>query len=158
VADAAITVAVPPASRVATKLAEAGRRSLAAALARARAGIEIDDLGRTVERTTQRLGFRVLRELGGHGVGRSIHEDPFIPNFGTHSHGRLTEGLVIAIEPIIAVGTRQVLMDANGWTYRTRDGSLAAHSEHTVVIQKGRPLVLTAASSNEVVRRGGVVP
>jgi methionyl aminopeptidase len=145
VADAAITVPMPPANAVGAKLAEAARRSLAAGLAQARAGVRIADVGKAIEGATQRHGFRVLRDLGGHGVGRAIHEEPWMPNFANHDHRRLPQGLVVAIEPIIAAGTREVVMDADGWTVRTRDGSLAAHWEHTIVIRRGRPLVLTAA-------------
>jgi methionyl aminopeptidase len=87
----------------------------------------------------------VIRELGGHGIGRSIHEEPSVPNFpDPFARARLTEGLVLTIEPIIAAGTSRVSLDADRWTLRTTDGSLAAHYEHTLVITRGDPILLTA--------------
>jgi len=88
----------------------------------------------------------VIRELGGHGVGRTIHERPSVPNFADRSaRERLTEGLVITIEPVIAAGNGRARLENDGWTFRTEDGSLAAHYEHTVVITRGKPVLLTAA-------------
>jgi methionyl aminopeptidase len=92
-----------------------------------------------------RRGFHVIKELGGHGIGRTIHEPPAVPNYADFSaRHKLTEGLVITIEPIIAAGTGEVLLDEDGWTYRTRDGSLSAHYEHTIVITRGEAALLTA--------------
>ena len=94
----------------------------------------------------RRRGFHVVRELGGHGIGRTIHEPPSVPNYADFSaQHKLTEGLVITIEPIIAAGTGEVSLDKDGWTYRTADGSLSAHYEHTIVITRGEPVLLTAA-------------
>jgi len=89
---------------------------------------------------------RHFKELGGHGIGRTIHEPPSVPNYAdfTAQH-KLTEGLVITIEPIISAGTERVVLDRDGWKYRMADGSLSAHYEHTVVITRGKPLLLTAA-------------
>ena len=91
-------------------------------------------------------GFHVVKELGGHGIGRTIHEPPSVPNYADFSAGhKLTEGLVITIEPIIAAGTGQVSLDQDRWTYRIVDRSLSAHYEHTIVITRGQPVLLTAA-------------
>jgi methionyl aminopeptidase len=88
----------------------------------------------------------VIRELCGHGVGRSIHETPQVPNFADpRARQRLTEGLVVTVEPILAAGSGRGVLGGDGWTVRTADGSLAAHYEHTVVITRGEPLLLTAA-------------
>jgi methionyl aminopeptidase len=103
------------------------------------------DIGRAVEQETHRCGFEVMRDLCGHGVGRTIHESPQVPNFFDRRHrDRLTEGLVITIEPILAAGSGRGELQRDKWTICTEDGSLAAHYEHTVVVTKGAPLVLTA--------------
>ncbi len=112
----------------------------------ARAGNRVYDIGRAVEAETHRRGFRVLRELCGHGVGRTIHEAPTVPNYyDARCKTRLTEGLVITIEPILAESTGIGELQDDRWTIRTADGSLSAHFEHTIVITKGAPLLLTAA-------------
>jgi methionyl aminopeptidase len=142
--DSAMTVPVPPVSNTASNLARCTERAFRQSLAAARAGNSVREIGRAVEREVRRRGFHVIRELGGHGIGRTIHEPPSVPNFADASnHARLTEGLVLTIEPIIAAGTRQVSLDADKWTLRTVDGSLAAHYEHTLVITRGEPIVLT---------------
>lgn len=145
IADAATTLVVPPASRTARRLVRCARRALDAALAGARHGTPLRELGRIVERSVRRDGFAVVRELGGHGVGRAIHEPPHIWNFAHPlERGRLQAGQVITIEPIVAAGSGEVLEDADGWTVRTRDGALSAHVEHTLLITHGAPTVLTA--------------
>ena len=99
-----------------------------------------------MERETHRCGFRVLRSLCGHGVGRTIHEAPSVPNYyDPRCRERLHEGLVITIEPIISVGSSEGELQSDKWTIRTADRSLSAHFEHTVVITKGAPILLTAA-------------
>jgi methionyl aminopeptidase len=106
----------------------------------------VHEIGRVVERETRRAGFRVIRELCGHGVGRTIHEPPSVPNYHEpRLRARLTEGLVITIEPIISTGDGQGVLQPDHWTIRTADGSLAAHYEHTIVITKREPILLTAA-------------
>jgi len=93
----------------------------------------------------RRRGYHVIRELGGHGIGRTIHEEPSVPNYpDPFARAQLTEGLVLTIEPIIAAGTSRITLDADKWTVRTSDGSLAAHYEHTLVITRGEPMVLTS--------------
>ena len=149
VADAARTVVVEPAGSVARRLVACAEAAFGAALGAARAGTRVNEIGRAIEREVRRHGFSVLRGLAGHGVGRTIHEPPDVPN--SYDPGQtdvLTEGLVLAIEPMIAAGSNRVVQDRDGWTIRTRDGSLSAHYEHTVVITRGRPMVLTAAGAS----------
>jgi len=146
VADAAKTVVLPPVSDEKRRLQECAEAALRKALAVARAGQPVYAIGRAVEAEVERRGFRVLRELFSHGVGRTIHEEPrLIPNYEDRRlKTRLADGMVITIEPIISVGSRRTADKADGWTIRTSDFSLAAHAEHSIVIQKGAPLVLTA--------------
>ena len=144
--DSAVSIEAPPGKGKARELARCAERAFRQALGAARAGNRTKDIGRAVEREVQRRGFHVIRELGGHGIGRTIHEPPSVPNYADFSaQHKLTEGLVITIEPIIASGTGNVTLDKDGWTVRTADGSLSAHYEHTIVITKGEPLLLTAA-------------
>ncbi|HEX2224349.1 MAG TPA: type I methionyl aminopeptidase [Thermoanaerobaculia bacterium] len=149
-ADAAITVVVPPAPETARRLAACAQEAFFQAMKAARVGNRVNDIGRAVEAEVRRQGFSVLRDLSGHGIGRSIHEEPSVPNYyDPYSRHPLTEGLVLAVEPIISAGTSarsaRTVTDADGWTVRTADGSLAAHFEHTIVITRGRPILLTAA-------------
>jgi methionyl aminopeptidase len=144
--DSAVSIEVPPASGKAHELARCAEKAFRQALSAARAGNRTKDIGRAIEREVRRRGFRVIPELGGHGVGRTIHEEPRVPNYAEpEARHKLTEGLVITIEPIIVAGNGYVSLDRDGWTVRTTDGSLSAHYEHTVVITKGAPLLLTAA-------------
>jgi methionyl aminopeptidase len=146
--DAAVSIEAPSAkpNTEARDLAHCAKRAFRQALGAARAGNLTKDIGRAVEREVRRRGFHVVKELGGHGIGRTIHEPPSVPNYADFSAmHKLTEGLVITIEPIIAAGTGNVSLDKDGWTYRTTDGSLSAHYEHTIVITRGEPVLLTAA-------------
>jgi methionyl aminopeptidase len=145
VADAALTVCVPPVSATGRGLVRAARGALDTAIAGARAGLPLRALGRAIERSVRRAGFRVIRELGGHGVGRRVHEEPHVANFDDPlAAGRLHEGLVIAVEPVVTSGAGAIYEDADGWTLRTRDRAPVAHAEHTLVITRGRPIVVTA--------------
>jgi len=145
-ADAAITVTVGEASEIALALARCAESAFHQAARQAHAGNRIYDIGRAVERETHRCGFRVIRGLCGHGVGRTIHEAPSVPNYyDPRCRERLHEGLVITIEPIIAVSSGEGELQDDKWTIRTADRSLSAHFEHTVVITKGAPILLTAA-------------
>ncbi|PYE53538.1 type I methionyl aminopeptidase [Deinococcus yavapaiensis] len=146
VADAALTVAVPPVSPVAQRLVACAEAAFEAAMQAARAGRPLNVIGRAVEAEVARRGFSLLRELQGHGVGRTIHEAPDVPNFYQPSLSKpLREGLVLAIEPMVSSGRSwRTRTRTDGWTICTRDGGLAAHYEHTVVITKRRPLILTA--------------
>ena len=146
IADAARSVVVKPASATAHNLVICARAAFHAALTVARAGVRVNEIGRAVEREVRRRGFSVIAGLSGHGVGRSIHEEPSVPNYyDPFQADVLTEGLVLTIEPMISAGSTQVVEDDDGWTLRTRDGSLSAHYEHTLVITRGSPVVLTAA-------------
>ncbi len=146
VADAAVTVALPPGPPVHEELRESAELAFARGASVARAGRPVNKIGRAVETVVRKRGFSVLPGLGGHGVGRTIHEPPTIPNYFDRRLNRpLTEGLVITIEPIIATVSDQTVESRDGWTIRTADGSPAAHHEHTLVITKGSPIVLTAA-------------
>jgi methionyl aminopeptidase len=143
-ADAAITVNVPPVQEVGTQLARCAESAFRKALKVAKAGERVYEIGREVERETRSAGFRVIRELCGHGVGRSIHEEPSVPNYADKRiRHRLTEGLVLTIEPILSAGTGHAELEDDGWTIRTTDGALSAHFEHTIVITRGEPLILT---------------
>lgn len=145
-ADAAITVPVGEVSSTDEKLVACAERAFQRALLVARAGFRIFEIGRAVEREVRRNGFSVIRELAGHGIGRTIHEQPRVPNFAdTTATQFLSEGMVITIEPIIAAGKGEVVMNSDGWTVSTADRSRSAHYEHTIVITRGRPIILTAA-------------
>src|SRR5215470_15187700 len=123
-------------------------RAFRQALPLARAGNRTKDVGRAIEREARRRGFSIVRELGGHGIGRTIHEEPSVPNWSDPTaRDLLTEGLVITIEPIIAERRGDVRLERDGWTVRTRDGGRSAHYEHTVVITRGAPILLTALAS-----------
>jgi len=146
IADAAVTVRVGAVSQAADALARCAERSFREATKVARAGNRVYEIGRAVEREVRRGGFSVIRELCGHGVGRAIHEPPTVPNYhDQRCRTRLTEGLVIAIEPIIAAGDGKAELQRDRWTVSTADGSLAAHYEHTIVITREAPILLTAA-------------
>ena len=145
-ADAAETVAVGTISREAERLIACAQRAFAKAMLVARAGFRTSEIGRAVEREVRRDGFSVIRELGGHGIGRTIHEEPRIPNYADpQARHVLTEGLVITVEPIIAAGSGRALLAPDGWTMKTADRRPSAHYEHTLVITKRTPLLLTAA-------------
>lgn len=125
-------------------LLSATRAALTDAMGEARAGAPVRNIGRAVERRARRAGFRVVRDLCGHGVGRHIHEAPNVPNtFDRRSRELLHEGLVITIEPFLTTGATSIFEDQDGWTLRTPDGSRGAQFEHTMVITRGAPIVLT---------------
>ncbi len=146
IADSATTVLLPPASAEARQLRRCARLAFGRAMRVARAGARLSEIGRAVETEVKRHGFSVIRDLTGHGVGRRIHESPAVPNFySALTRGRLREGQVLAVEPLISTRPTRVVTDSDGWTIRTENRSLSAHYEHTVVITKGEPLVLTAA-------------
>jgi methionyl aminopeptidase len=146
-ADAAITVGVGAVSMDALTLVSAAERALARAIGVARAGVRLNEIGRAVQSEVEEAGFFVLPQLGGHGIGRTIHEPPSVPNHYVASDETvLTDGLVITIEPIIsATSGRSVGPGSDGWTISTADRGLSAHVEHTIVVTRGAPVVLTAA-------------
>lgn len=145
-ADAAVTVPVGTVSDEAQRLVDCAERAFRKAMLVARAGFRVWEIGRAVEREVRRSGFSVIRDLGGHGIGRTIHEEPHVPNYADpEAHQILSEGLVITVEPIIAAGSGRAVLAEDGWTVRTADGQPSAHYEHTLVITKGEPILLTAA-------------
>ncbi|GGK60226.1 type I methionyl aminopeptidase [Rufibacter glacialis] len=108
------------------------------------AGARIGDIGHAVQTHVEQFGYGVVRELVGHGLGRSLHEGPEVPNYGKRGQGmKLQEGLVLAIEPMVNLGSRHVVQENDGWTIRTRDKKPSAHFEHTVVVRKGKAEILT---------------
>jgi methionyl aminopeptidase len=145
-ADAAETVAVGEVPEASRRLMECAERAFEKAMLVARAGFRVSEIGRMVEREVRRNGFSVIRDLGGHGIGRTIHEEPRVPNYADPgANSILTEGLVITVEPIIAAGSGRVVLAKDGWTVRTADGKPSAHYEQTLVITKREPMLLTAA-------------
>lgn len=146
-ADTGASFAVGAVSARDLELLAVTRQALAAGMREARAGNTLREIGRAVEKRAQRSGFAVVRNLCGHGVGRFIHEPPNVPN--TKAEGartRLWEGLVITIEPFLTTGASTYYEADDGWTLRTPDGSRGAQFEHTMVITKGEPIVLTLAA------------
>lgn len=145
-ADAAVTVIAGAAGETAAELVRCAETAFRLGTREARAGNRVNEIGRAVEREARRCGFSVLRDLCGHGVGRGIHEAPSVPNYHEpRCRSRLTEGLVITIEPIVSAGSGLSELQPDSWTIRTADRSLSAHYEHTVVITRGAPILLTAA-------------
>ena len=143
-ADACVSVP-GDAPRSTVKLAAASRTALNRALAIARAGVPINHIGAAIQASVEADGYSVCTDLMGHSIGRHIHEQPNIPNFDAPGfHQPLTDGLVVTIEPIIAAGHGAVREGGDGWTIKTRDRSVSAHTEHTIVVTAGAPLILTA--------------
>lgn len=144
-ADAAITVAVGgAASPEATRLMKVGRDALFKGVEQARPGNRLSDIGHAVQDYVERHGYSVVRDLVGHGIGRSLHEDPHVPNYGKPGKGvRLEEGMTLAIEPMVNAGGFEVETLGDSWTVVSRDGSLSVHFEHTVAITKNGPDILT---------------
>lgn len=145
IVDAAITVPVGQVDDATKKLLSATERSLAAGIAKAIPGNHIGDISNAIQKEIEGAGFKVVKELGGHGVGDLVHEEPFIPNFGRPGEGEiLEEGMVLALEPISTAGKASVVLAPDGYTYRTKDGSRSAHFEHTILIEKSGARVITA--------------
>lgn len=146
VADSAYTFAVGEIDPEAQRLLDVCQAALAAGIEQAVAGNRIGDISAAVQRTTEEAGFSVVRTLVGHGVGRTMHEEPQIPNFGEPGRGpTLAAGMTLAIEPMINAGGPRVFLAGDGWSISTADGSLSAHFEHTVAVTGEGPLVLTAS-------------
>ncbi len=144
VADAARTFPVGPITPVAQKLLDTTAGSLFAAVPQCRAGNRLGDVSHAIQRHVEAEGFSIIRSLVGHGIGRDMHEDPQIPNYGPPGRGpRLEEGMVLAIEPMVTAGRHQVEMADDHWSIFTQDGSLAAHFEFTIAITADGPRVLT---------------
>jgi methionyl aminopeptidase len=122
-------------------------------------GKRVGDIGFAVQSYTESFGYGVVRELVGHGVGKKLHESPEVPNYGRRGEGaKLKEGMVIAIEPMINLGKRQISVDKDGWTIRTQDRKPSAHFEHTVAVGKEGPIILTTfAPIEEVIKTSTVL-
>jgi methionyl aminopeptidase len=145
IADAATTILLPPIRSIAIRLKRSASEALRAALDTARSGERVSVIGKAVESEARQSGLAVVRELCGHGVGRKIHESPSVPNYENRfSRDMLTDGLVIAVEPMLTESPSRAVQANDGWTIRTRNGCLAVHEEHTIVITQGAPLVMTA--------------
>jgi methionyl aminopeptidase len=144
--DSAVTVPVGAISDQAARLLKVTEESLYRGLAQVRAGARVSDIGAAVQDHVEAAGFSVVREFVGHGIGAKLHEEPQIPNYGTPGRGpRLAEGMVLAIEPMVNIGKPAVKVLADGWTAVTKDGSLSAHFEHTVVVTATGCRILTRA-------------
>jgi methionyl aminopeptidase len=144
VADSAITLPIGPVSEQAYALIGVCQKGLEAAIGQCYAGNRLGDISHAVQEVVEAKGFGVVRALVGHGVGRSMHEDPQIPNYGPAGRGpKLAPGMVFAIEPMITAGSFGVRAGDDGWAVYSDDGSLAAHCEHSVAITEGEPRILT---------------
>jgi methionyl aminopeptidase len=142
--DAAITVAVGEISDEKKKLMEVTERSLAIGIENAKASNKVHDISAAVQEYVEANGFSVVRDLCGHGVGKFLHEDPSVPNFGKRGTGpRLRQGMTIALEPMVNLGAYEVITAPDGWTILTRDGLPSAHFEHTILISNGTAEILT---------------
>jgi methionyl aminopeptidase len=152
VADSAVTLPIGAVEAEARRLLDVTAESLEAGLAECREGRRLGDVSHAIQEVVEAAGFSVVRSLVGHGVGKEMHEDPQIPNFGDPGRGpRLEEGMVFAIEPMVDAGGYDVAVAEDGWAIHTVDGSLSAHFEHTVVVGKKSPRVMTRRRSE----RGG---
>lgn len=144
ITDGAITVPVGKISKEAKELIKVTKKALELAVKAAKPGNTTGDIGHAVESFVKPLGYGIVRILSGHGVGYSVHEDPYIPNYGTPGRGeKLVPGMVIAIEPMLNLGTGVVCSTDDEYTYVTKDGKLSAHFEHTVAITEKGPVILT---------------
>ena len=155
VADSAITLSMGAVEAEALRLLDVTRESLEAGIAQCHEGARLGDLSHAVQEVVEAAGFSVVRSLVGHGVGREMHEDPQIPNYGDPGRGpRLEEGWVLAIEPMVNAGGHEVFVADDGWSISTGDGSLSAHFEHTVAVGSKAPRVLTRRRSETGGARG----
>ena len=150
VADSAYTFPVGAIDAEAERLLEVCNAALHAGIEHARAGAKLTDISHAVQRVTEDAGFSVVRSLVGHGVGRDMHEDPQIPNYGEPGRGpTLAPGMTLAIEPMITAGSPEVVVRDDRWTIATADQSLSAHFEHTVAVTEEAPRILTGATERE---------
>jgi methionyl aminopeptidase len=142
--DMAVTVPVGEVSYEAKRLINVAKKSLRLGIKKTKIGNTIGDIGNTIQRFVEDQGFGVIRDLCGHGIGKNLHEDPKVPNFGKRAGGeKLVEGMVICIEPMISAGDYNLKKSADGYGYATADDSLATHFEHTIAITKKGPVILT---------------
>lgn len=143
--DSAISFGVGNISAEAHRLLTVTEKALMLGIEKARSGNHIGEIGSVVQKHVESNGFSVVRTLVGHAIGASVHEEPYIPNFGKQNEGpKIKEDTALAIEPMVTVGSYEVVLDKDGWTYKTEDGSLAAHFEHTVWVHPDGPEILTS--------------
>ena len=148
--DAALTFPVGEVSDEARRLLEVTREALMLGIAQARAGNRVGDISSAVQTCVEGHGYSVVRALVGHGIGREMHEEPAVPNFGPAGRGpRLMTGLVLAIEPMVNIGGFEVVTRSDGWTVATKDGTLSAHFEHTVAVGPEGPEILSVVPDGE---------
>jgi methionyl aminopeptidase len=144
ITDSAITVPVGKIDSKLQKLLDTTKMALLAGIKAAKGNKNVGDIGYAVERVAKANGFKVVEDLCGHGVGYKVHEDPYVPNYGEKGKGeKLKPGMVIAIEPMLTFGSKEISLDDDGYTFRTTDGALCAHFEHTIVITSGDPEIIT---------------
>lgn len=144
ITDMAYTIGVGNVDKIGKKLIEATKVALLSGIKEAKVGNHIGDVGFAVEKVAKKNNFSVFQELVGHGVGYELHENPLIPNFGTKGRGeKLIEGMILAIEPMIGEGCGDIVSGRDGFTYKTKDEKRSAHFEHTIVIEKDGPEILT---------------
>ena len=144
ITDTAITVPVGTIPKSLKKLLDVTRDALAVGIKASRAGNTVGDIGHAIETFAKPSGFGIVHELGGHGVGHSVHEEPRVPNIGTSGTGiELVPGMVLALEPMLNEGVGDVVLADDGYTIKTADGKRSAHFEHTIVITEGAPEILT---------------
>ncbi len=142
--DAAKTIGVGKISEDKKRLLKVTKKSLYLGISEFKKGNRLFDISHKIQSHTEKKGFSIVRELVGHGIGTSLHEEPQIPNFGSPNHGPfLKEGMVFAIEPMVNMGKKEVTFDKDGWTVRTTDNKPSAHFEHTVVLTENGPEILT---------------
>ncbi|MBN1338539.1 MAG: type I methionyl aminopeptidase [Bacteroidales bacterium] len=142
--DSAYTFAVGHVNSGVAELMERTKQSLYLGIGQAVAGNRVGDIGFAVQSYVESYGYSVVRDLVGHGLGRKLHEKPEVPNYGKRGSGiKLLEGMVLAVEPMINLGTRRVIQENDGWTIRTADGSCSAHYEHDIVVRKGHAEILS---------------
>ncbi len=145
--DSARTIPAGEVSDEIKALIAGTKRALYAGIDAAKGGNRLGDIGHAIEQVAEEGGFGVPEELTGHGVGHHVHEDPYVPNWGNKGTGELLKpGLVIALEPMFNIGSEKILLDTDGHTFKTRDGSTSAHFEHTIVITDGAPEILTEST------------
>lgn len=146
IVDAAISVPVGKVDQESQALLRSTEEALEAGIAAAKVGAHVGDISAAIEESIAKTKFSIVKVLGGHGVGELVHEEPFVPNYGKAGEGEeLTEGMVLALEPIAAAGKGSVNVISDGYTYTTRDGSRASHHEHTILIEKSGTTVVTRA-------------
>lgn len=142
--DSAITIAIGEVSFEAKRLINVTKKALRLGIKKSKVGNTIGDIGNTIQRFIEDQGYGIVRELCGHGIGKSVHEDPKIPNYGKRGTGeKLVEGMVICIEPMVTIGDYNLRKANDGYGYATKDNSLSAHFEHTIAITSKGPVVLT---------------